>query len=116
MDQPVREPWHEEVPVVDRRHVDGEVLSSSRADNPRLMTRREFVLGTAAGAVAVAGAPLFAFAGDSTTKPADISELSRAVGKLLESSPHNRIPGTETRVYDAPVFGVSSAQDPSTAS
>jgi len=89
-----------------------ETNSSRGVDNPWLVTRREFILGTVAGAVTVVAAPLFTFAEDSTTKPSGITELSRAVAKLLESSPHNRVPDTETRIYDAPVFGVSIAQDP----
>jgi epoxyqueuosine reductase QueG len=90
-----------------------EVQSSSRVDDLWLLTRREFVLGTIAGAVAVAGAPLFTFGEGATAKPvgSDISELSKAAGKLLESSPYNLVPDTKTKVFDAPVFGVSSAQD-----
>jgi epoxyqueuosine reductase QueG len=78
------------------------------------MTRREFILGTVAGAVVAAGAPLFTFAQEATTKPAgtSLAELSKAAGKLLDASPYNLVPDTKTKVFDAPVFGVSSAQDP----
>jgi len=75
------------------------------------MIRREFIKDMARGALAAMVAPLFARAdGEQKTLP-DISPLRRAVGKLLETTPHNLMPGTETMIYDSPVFGVSTAQD-----
>lgn len=76
------------------------------------MNRREFTYAIARGALAAMAAPLLARAdGGQKTLP-NISPLQQAVGKLLETTPHNRMPGTGTLIYDSPVFGVSAAQDP----
>ena len=71
-----------------------------------MWTRREFMCRTALGAswCACAAAEL--------PPPKDIAQWSRVVGALLATTPHNRIPGTELRVYGAPLFAVSAAQDP----
>ena len=82
------------------------------------MTRREVLRSAAAGAVVVAGGivvagtPLLSLADETPKSALDVAELGKAIGKLLDTSPYNRVPGTETRVYDAPIFGVSSAEDP----
>lgn len=76
------------------------------------MTRREFLLCIAPGALAAVVVPRVARAAGEPIPVAAIEPLSRAVGELLEASPYNRLPGTETRIYDAPVFGVSSPRDP----
>jgi epoxyqueuosine reductase len=76
------------------------------------MNRREFNYAIARGAFAVMAVPLFARADGGQNALPDISPLQRAVGVLLEITPHNRMPGTETMIYDFPVFGVSTAQDP----
>ena len=76
------------------------------------MTRREFILCTTAGAGTILHSALCRSAGAESTTLLDISPLSHAVTELLENTPYNRSPGTETRVYDAPLFAVSNARDP----
>ena len=76
------------------------------------MTRREFIWNIARATLAATVAPLLARADGGQKTPPDISNLQRAVGELLETNTHNRMPGTDTLIYDSPVFGVSSAQDP----
>jgi epoxyqueuosine reductase len=77
-----------------------------------LMIRRDFISDMARGAMAAMAAPLFVPAERGQSSLSDISPLQRAVGILLETSPHNRMPGTETMIFASPVFGVSTAQNP----
>jgi len=76
------------------------------------MTRGEFLRRLVQAAIAAMVAPAVARAGGEERAPADVSSLSHAVSELLDTTPYNRLPGTDTRIYGAPLFGVSSAQDP----
>ena len=76
------------------------------------MTRGDFLRLVADATLAAMAMPAFALAGEESRAPADVSSLARAVSALLDATPHNRLPGSDTRIYGAPLFGVSIAQDP----
>ena len=76
------------------------------------MTRRDFIFKATAGICAAMAAPLILRADAWQQSTADISDLRRKVEGILDSTAYNRIPGTDTKIYDSPLFGVSSAQDP----
>ena len=76
------------------------------------MTRSAFIRLITQGAFLFMAAPIIARAEGQLKTPLDMISLSRAVGEFLDKTPYNRLPGTDTRIYGAPLFGASSAQDP----
>ncbi|MCX7886926.1 MAG: hypothetical protein N3B01_06700 [Verrucomicrobiae bacterium] len=78
---------------------------------PRI-TRRHFIAQIGLGSGIAPALPCIVRAATAPRTSLDVASLSREVAELLDNTPHNRLPGSQTKIFGAPVFGVASAHDP----